>query len=207
VQICRDNQWGPCEGQIVPREEDCDGLDNDCDGILDEVVAQDCSTACGSGNVTCENGQWSACTAPPVGVETCNGIDDDCDTAQDEGDLCQGMGGACICGGCAQPCVNGECFNSGERCINELCVTDQCPEGTYCFESTCVEGESPFDDPPMSMEPSDNEGTPLEDPPQGVVPDSGCISSATQSSTWALLMILLMSWRSAQRIRRKRISQ
>ena len=200
VQICRDNQWGPCEGQIVAQDEDCNGLDDDCDGLVDEVADQDCSTACGSGSITCEGGQWTSCSAPPVGVETCNGIDDDCDMVQDEGDLCQGMG-ACVCGGCAQPCSNGECFNPGERCVNDLCVTDQCPEGTYCLESICVEGESPFNDPPMSMDPPMSEGTPVEEAPQGVVPDSGCKSSAMRGTPWGLMLILFIGWCSARRRR------
>ena len=141
--------------------------------------------------------------APPMGEESCNGIDDDCDMVQDEGDLCQGMEGACVCGGCARPCTNGECFNSGERCINDLCVTDQCPEGTYCLESTCVEGESPFDDPLMSMAPSSEERVPVADPPQGITPDSGCITTRSHNTLWGMLLVLLLGLGFPRRVRRQ----
>ena len=55
---CTEN--GPvCSGGVFPREEACDGLDNDCDGAADEDTV-------------------------PV-EETCDGLDNDCDGSVDEG--------------------------------------------------------------------------------------------------------------------------
>ncbi|HVV86628.1 MAG TPA: vWA domain-containing protein, partial [Kofleriaceae bacterium] len=68
--------------------ETCDGLDNDCDGQVDEDLTRDCASACGTGTETCHAGVWEGCSAPAVGVETCNGVDDDCDGNVDPGCDC-----------------------------------------------------------------------------------------------------------------------
>jgi DNA-binding beta-propeller fold protein YncE len=39
---CDHSEWGPCDGQVLPREEICDGTDDDCDGTMDEEVLSEC---------------------------------------------------------------------------------------------------------------------------------------------------------------------
>ncbi len=38
VQACRLEFYGPCEGEVRPSDETCNGIDDDCDGIADEIA-------------------------------------------------------------------------------------------------------------------------------------------------------------------------
>ncbi|NOY93822.1 MAG: DUF4114 domain-containing protein, partial [Deltaproteobacteria bacterium] len=69
----------------TPQLETCNGLDDDCDGTIDEGVTTPCSTACGAGLRTCSAGSFGACSAPAPAPETCNGLDDNCNGSVDEG--------------------------------------------------------------------------------------------------------------------------
>jgi len=66
--------------------EVCDGVDNDCDAVLDgsEGLTQTCGSTdvgvCEFGSETCDDaGNWVGCSSIEPTVELCNGLDDDCD--------------------------------------------------------------------------------------------------------------------------------
>lgn len=88
-QICIDNIWQACEGDIEPIFETCNGLDDDCDGFVDDGLFRPCGTdvgACMSGIQGCSEGIWNSCIdeVGPISEE-CNGIDDDCNGMIDDG--------------------------------------------------------------------------------------------------------------------------
>ena len=94
TQTCQNNfTWSGCSGVINPVDEQCDGLDNDCNGTL-PLNEQDQDN---DGWMTCEGDLDD--TDPlvnPGQTEACNGIDDDSDGQVDEdffvGQLCTGIG-------------------------------------------------------------------------------------------------------------------
>ncbi len=66
--------------------EECNGRDDDCDGMIDENLSRACTTACGAGTETCAMGAWRGCTARAPSMEVCgNAMDDDCDGTVDNG--------------------------------------------------------------------------------------------------------------------------
>ncbi len=124
-----------CTGGIGPTGEICNGIDDDCDGTVDEMVPGE-GVACGGGGpcaggmTKCISGAMVCVGGTSGGTEVCNGLDDDCDTLIDEGDLCNG--GVCDNGVCASLCLAGEfpCPN-GKQCENDFCVDEP------CFGVTC----------------------------------------------------------------------
>jgi hypothetical protein len=66
--------WGSCVNWAQPTEETCNGVDDDCDGAVDEELSEACPDG---GRRVCTAGAWSPC-------EQCNGADDDADGAIDE---------------------------------------------------------------------------------------------------------------------------
>jgi len=85
-----------CGIEFCVLPEECDGRDNDQDGLIDESdlgapLSRYCTLAglCPEGVQICAGGAWGPCTpnaayAPEVGLLACNGLDDDCDGLIDE---------------------------------------------------------------------------------------------------------------------------
>jgi len=143
------------------------GIDDDCDGQIDEGCSpppvctggdsRPCydgpagtagSGACRAGTQTCTGGAWGACQGQVLpSPEACNGRDDDCNGQVDEGTLCPfGVcsGGVCLpqpCGSEARCPAGFTCtgVSPSSACTPNPCPTQPCGPGLVCSGGSCVD--------------------------------------------------------------------
>jgi hypothetical protein len=172
-ETCDTGQSGVCgpgltqceNGEIVclPRQaagdEACNGLDDDCDGVVDDGDLCDageicdrgvCIGACGGGEFRCSAGlvcrSDGYCVDPACEEVTCD-AGQVC-VAGDCVDPCAGVvcpfGQECRAGRCVDPCAGVEC-GENRACVDGACLTtcacSGCPEGNLCSaeRGICIE--------------------------------------------------------------------
>ncbi|MGH9870493.1 MAG: MopE-related protein [Candidatus Polarisedimenticolia bacterium] len=97
-----------CVGEVGAQPEACNGLDDDCDGVLDDgnpgggVACGSDIGACSQGVSRCDGGVYACVGDVGPRAEACNGLDDDCDgdvpflEADADGDGYRGCAGDCL---------------------------------------------------------------------------------------------------------------
>ena len=150
--ICKEGQrecdpegfWLACEGAVLPAQEVCNKIDDDCNGRVDDGFERE-GTKCFAGDGECRNegtyscsadGSESVCSvaAKEPAAEVCDGKDNDCNGQVDDGSIA-GTGDSCSTGeaGACSPgtkqCVAGsiKCMATHVRTV-EICnkIDDDC---------------------------------------------------------------------------------
>ncbi len=144
--VCVPAGEATCDAQAadLARAETCDGVDEDCDGRVDEDF--DVGEACHDGEGACRRAGRLVCAGDRSTAvcdarrgaperERCNGADDDCDGRNDEG---FGVGDACVVGrgACERPGIvacdavgaEAECTGAAGTPLDEACndADDDC---------------------------------------------------------------------------------
>ncbi len=130
-----------CEQMSMPGIEVCNGLDDDCDGVIDNGVlpgtGDDCLCpnetqaqvgvgTCKAGKTVCRGGKivCDGCVGPSP--EICDGKDNDCNGMTDTAATCPD-GLACHEGSCTPVCKPGEFpCPAGYMCIDTFCIPQRC---------------------------------------------------------------------------------
>lgn len=128
IETCEGKAWSVCRNQVVPQPEQCNGVDDDCNGLIDDqdnTTGTSCTIEglqgpCAQGTQKCQNGAVSCVPTTQPSEEICDGKDNDCDGKVDELFACQ-----------QGPAKEGErCDPTGES----EGVKVACQEGLVCLK-------------------------------------------------------------------------
>ncbi len=154
IQRCVQLKWNDvCEEQVLPQKEVCNGIDDDCNGQIDDNCPckagekKKCYTGspktrnkgiCHDGEMTCQaDGTWGKCQgAQAPQREDCNGKDDDCDGTVDEGCGCRPAETRDCYTGPKGTAGIGECTKGTQTCDDKgkwgECVGQKLPKKEIC---------------------------------------------------------------------------
>ena len=129
-----------CVGAVSPGKEVCNGLDDDCNGLIDDGVLPGVGDACGggsssqckgTGSLVCVNGELTCEGVVGASAEVCDGKDNNCDGKIDNDPVDVGLS----CGVVFPPCQPGKtvCKSANGKAIVEC----EAPASEYPHKETC----------------------------------------------------------------------
>jgi hypothetical protein len=177
--------WTDCSAD-TPAPEQCNGLDDDCDGQIDQALA---ATPCSNttpgvdgacpGWQACLGAQGWVCDAPYPAPESCNGLDDDCDGQVDDP---WRVNGAYVheeaCGSCLTSCVDPLPPNAASA------ACDATMGSPACVVTSCVPPTVPLDAFTCGV-PADTSCLPCDEP-SICGPGGDCVVSVTGDAVCAM---------------------
>ena len=155
VEVCQgEGGWSQCTAPN-PNEEICDGIDNDCDNLIDEgMEPRSCASlpnelgSCMGTEICTGMGGW-VCDARTAEPEICDDLDNDCNGMIDDGlcfdgnactrDLCDQTTGGCNFVPFSGPCDDGSVCTENDICVDGQCIGGaiSCDDGNPCTNDTC----------------------------------------------------------------------
>ncbi len=156
VRQCSTGGLSECKA-AVPKPEECNGVDDDCNGKTDDFDAANAKCtgkanefgACKGVVKECVDG-IAICDAPAAEPETCNQKDDNCDGTTDNVPECDDSDSCtkdtCDAAGCTHKplsgivCDDGSVCTQTDKCLAGVCTggnTLKCDDNDPCTADTC----------------------------------------------------------------------
>jgi hypothetical protein len=152
-QTCQiDGGFTPCNAAVAAQET-CNGIDDDCNGPVDDFVPPTCTKS--KNGRTCTGPQRClataglVCAAHEPSDEVCNYEDDDCNGVVDDGfvDPRGKYTTLANCGSCAH-----DCSKVISHAVSTVCETPPTDGTPRCRATQCAPGFFPFNDGALCLE-------------------------------------------------------